>query len=105
MWRAITIGIAVLGWSSAANALDCAGWKRLTLEQQTAKVNSMIDGHLNSNVGRRYTSENIPRMRRCLNEFRDDIREDFDGACAQGHSAAKNALDQIFDTYFLSCVQ
>ena len=40
-----------------------------------------------------------------MNEFREDIREQFDGVCAQGHSAAKNALDQVFDIYFLSCVQ
>jgi hypothetical protein len=25
--------------------------------------------------------------------------------CLQGHTAAKNALDQVFDIYFLSCVQ
>lgn len=105
MGRAIAIGIALLGWSTAASAIDCPQWQRLTLDQKTAQVNRMIDRHLNSNVGKRYTSENAVRMRRCMTEFAEDIREEFDGACASGLTAGKKALDDLFDRYFLSCVQ
>ena len=65
----------------------------------------MIDGHLNSNVGRKYTSENTVAMRRCLEGFVERIRDDFDDACSKGRSTGKKALDDIFDRYFLSCVQ
>jgi hypothetical protein len=101
--NAIIIGLALFGWSSNASALDCSGWQRLNLDQKTAQVQRMIDRHFNSNVGKRYTSENTVRMRRCMTEFAEDIREEFDGACAVGLSGGKKALDDLFDRYFLSC--
>jgi hypothetical protein len=33
------------------------------------------------------------------------IRDDFDDACSKGMSTGKSALDDVFDRYFLSCVQ
>ena len=105
MWRTLVIAAAMAGIAAPAGAMDCAGWRRLSHDQKSAKITSMIDGHLNSNVGKRYTSENTVRMRRCMVEFAEDIQEEFDGACSQGKSTEKNALDQLFDRYFLTCVQ
>jgi hypothetical protein len=97
--------IALVAWAPAAGAIDCSGWDRLTEDQKIGKIGSMIESHMNSNVGKRYTSENRPAMRRCLYDFAEEIRDQFDGACAEGSSAALDAFDQIFDRYFLSCVQ
>jgi hypothetical protein len=105
MWRILAIALAITGMAAEAGAIDCAGWRRLDPEQKAAKIASMIDGHLNSNVGKRYTSESPVRMRRCMQEFSEDIQEEFDSACDQGRSTEKNALDQLFDRYFLTCVQ
>ena len=95
--------LVLIGWAPAAGAIDCNGWQRLTEDQRIGKIESMIESHMNSNVGKKYTSENRPAMRRCLYDFVEEIREQFDGACSE--SAELNALDQIFDRYFLSCVQ
>lgn len=105
MWRTIAIAIALTAVAAEASALDCAGWRRLTPEQKTEKIASMTESHLNSNVGKRYTSENPVQMRRCMEEFSEDILEEFDSACDPSRNADKNALDQLFDRYFLSCVQ
>jgi hypothetical protein len=43
-------------------------------------------------------------MRMCLERFAPEIRAQFDGACASDNRAP-DALDEIFDRYFLSCVQ
>ena len=85
--------------------MECSGWKRLDDNQKLAAIQQMMDGHLNSNIGRKYTSENTVAMRRCLERFVDQIRDDFDDACSKGMSTGKSALDDIFDRYFLSCVQ
>jgi hypothetical protein len=97
--------LAVVTWSSSAWAMECSDWERLDGDQKLAAIERMIDGHLSSNVGRKYTSENTVAMRRCLEEFVLWIRDDFDGACSKGMSTGKSALDDIFDRYFLSCVQ
>jgi hypothetical protein len=97
--------LAVVAWSTSAWAMECSGWQRLDDDQKLAAIERMIDGHLSSNVGRKYTSENTVAMRRCLEGFALRIRDDFDDACSKGMSTGKNALDDIFDRYFLSCVQ
>lgn len=105
MGKLLAIWVLVFGWAGAASAIECSEWQRLSPDAKKAQVEKSIEGHLTSNVGRKFTSENTPLMRRCLYEFVEDIVDQFDGECAEGRSAAKNALDQIFDKYFLSCVQ
>ena len=105
MRSAIAVFGVLLAWPSLALAIECREWDALDGEGRSARIRAMIEGHLSSNVGKRYTSENQPAMRRCLERFVDEIADQFDGACAGGRSTAKNELDQIFDRYFLSCVQ
>ncbi len=97
--------LLVIAWPAAAVAGNCREWRRMDEAQKVAELDGMIEGHLNSNVGRKYTSENRVAMRRCLQGFAGEIREQIDGACAEGLRVEMNALDQIFDRYFLSCVQ
>jgi hypothetical protein len=97
--------LTVVAWSTSAWAMECSDWRRLDDDQKLAAIERMIDGHLNSNVGRKFTSENTVAMRRCLEGFVERIRDDFDDACSKGMRTGKQALDDIFDRYFLSCVQ
>jgi hypothetical protein len=101
------IAIAFVGmlWAGAATADDCSNWMRLEDDAKYAKIDRMIEGHLNSNVGKRYTSENTVAMRRCLEGYAEDLRAEFDGACGPEVSSAMGIIDEIFDRYFLSCVQ
>jgi hypothetical protein len=97
--------LAGVAWSTAAWAMECSDWGRLDDDQKTAAIERMIEGHLSSNVGRKFTSENTTAMRRCLEEFVPRIRDDFDDACSKGKRTGKSDLDDIFDRYLLSCVQ
>jgi hypothetical protein len=101
----LVVCLAVVAWSTSAWAMECSGWQRLDDDQKLAAIQQMIGGHLSSNVGRKYTSENTVAMRRCLEGFVERIRDDFDDACSKGMRTGKKALDDIFDRYFLSCVQ
>jgi len=106
MTRAGAIAAVALLFAGAASAgPDCANWVRLSDDQKRAKIDRMIDGHLGSDVGKRYTSENKVRMRRCLEGYVEDLYAEFDGACADGGQSPMDAIDEIFDRYFLSCVQ
>ena len=102
------IAIALLIGFAAGPALagtECSEWEQLDSAAKADRIDGMIEGHLSSHVGKRYTSENQVAMRRCLQRFAPDIQAQFDGACAAGRSSSSNELDQIFDRYFLSCVQ
>jgi len=103
--RFLAVTLAVLGGAAAAHAMQCSEWQRLDDDAKLAAINGMIEGHLSSNVGRKFTSENTVAMRRCLERFAERIRDDFDDTCTKGERADMQALDDIFDTYFLSCVQ
>jgi hypothetical protein len=65
----------------------------------------MIEGHLGSNAGKRFTSENKAAMRRCLNDLADRMLDEIDDACAETRTAGPGAVDDVFDRYLLSCVQ
>ena len=97
---ALLIAIALPG---AAFAVDCAQWKRLDDDQRTASIERMIQGHVFSDKGTKYTSENRIAMKRCLEDFVSRIHDDFDETCSR--SASRDAIDDVFDRYFLSCVQ
>jgi hypothetical protein len=99
---AILIGVSP---GAALAASECAEWTRLDAAGKAAEIDGRIEGHLSSNVGKRYTSENQVAMRLCLRRFAPEIGAQFDEACAEGRSTSSNSLDQIFDRYFLSCVQ
>jgi hypothetical protein len=102
------LATAILVGLSPGKALagsECREWEALDGAGKAAEIDGRIEGHLNSNVGKRYTSENQVAMRLCLQRFAPEISAQFDGACAAGRSVSSNELDQIFDRYFLSCVQ
>ncbi len=99
----LVIVISFLLAAPVAGAIECEEWQRLGPGKE-ARIRQMIDERLSSNQGGRYTSANRVSMRQCLNRFVPDIEAQFDGTCAEGMEASMNALDEIFDKYFLSCV-
>jgi hypothetical protein len=104
MRAAILTGVLVLVAASTATAGDCRSWRRLDPEARRAEVGGMITGHLNSNVSKRYTSENRVVIQRCLRGFLGQIVEDIDAACEERPDANAEFVDDIFDRYLLSCV-
>ena len=105
MHRTIAVLIGACFFPLAAGAVECPEWRRLDSDQKAGELDGMIDGHMGSNVGKKFTSENPVLMRRCLVDFKQDLIDQFNGVCADERGTAKDALDQIFDRYFLSCVQ
>lgn len=100
----LAIVLAFLLAAPVAGAIECDEWQGLGPDKE-ARIRQMIESHLSSNRGQQFTSENRVAMRQCLNRFVPDIAARFDGACDEGAGGGMNALDDIFDKYFLSCVQ
>ena len=105
MYRASAILIAACLLPLAAAAVECPEWRRLAADQKSDSLDAMIEGHLTSNVGKKFTSENPVLMRRCLQDFKQDLIDQFDNACTVTRGTPMDAIDEIFDRYFLSCVQ
>lgn len=105
MHRLIAIGLGAFFFPLSAAAAECSDWRRMDEPAKSAELDRMIEGHLSSNVGKKFTSENSVLMRRCLQNFKQDLIDQFDGVCSDERGTPKDALDQIFDRYFLSCVQ
>jgi hypothetical protein len=89
----------------AAADLTCSEWKRLGPEQKAASVQGMIEGHLGSNAGKRFTSENKAAMRRCLAQLAERMIDEMNDVCSDARTAGPGAIDDVFDRYLLSCVQ
>ena len=109
MKKPIALSLAVsfvLAWPCLATAdMTCPEWKRLSYEQKAASVQGMIDGHLGSNAGKRFTNENKGAMRRCLKELSGRILDDINDVCSDAKTAGMGAVDDVFDRYLVSCVQ
>ena len=102
---ALGLASVLLIGAPPALAIECEDWERLGEGAKPARVEQLVEARLSSNRGRQYTSANRVAIRQCLERFVPDIVAQFDGACAEGIGASMNALDEIFDKYFLSCVQ
>ena len=100
----IALGLALV-LASTASAIECQDWTRLAGASKAGVVRELIEERLASDVAQRYTSANRVAIRACLQPYVPRIVAEFDGICAEGMSAAMNALDEAFDGYFLSCVQ
>ena len=104
MRAAILIGLLVFAWSPSAMATDCTRWRSLGPEAKRSEIEGMISGHLNSNVTKKYTSENRVAIQRCLRGFVGQIVEEVDQACSERPRANAEYVDDLFDRYLLSCI-
>ena len=98
-------GLLILALPVAVGArMRCPDWQNLGPDQKVASVKAMIDGHLSSNKSQRYTSANRVAMRRCLEAKVGLIIDDIDGQCSSSKRSG-DPVDDVFDSYLLSCVQ
>ncbi len=97
-------GLLVLALPLAVGArMRCPDWQALGPDQKVASVEAMIEGHLSSNKSKRYTSANRVAMRRCLEASVGRIIDDIDEECSRGNRSS-DPVDDVFDSYLLSCV-
>ena len=101
----VCLAIGLFGATLASADIQCPEWKRLNEAQRSASLDAMIQGHIFSDKGKRYTSENKMAMKRCLEAFRSQLLDEFHDTCADARTAGKDAIDDVFDKYLLSCVQ
>ncbi|MBW1685575.1 MAG: hypothetical protein JRS35_11025 [Deltaproteobacteria bacterium] len=100
----VMTGLLALALPIAAGArMRCPDWQALGPDEKVASVEAMIEGHLSSNKSKRFTSENRVAMRRCLEANIGLIVDDIDGQCSSGKRSA-DPVDDVFDSYLLSCV-
>jgi hypothetical protein len=101
----LVIVLILLAGSQTASATDCRSWRKIGPEAQQDRITGMISAHVNSNVSKRYTSEDRVAIQRCLREFSSEIGEEFDAACSERPGANAEVLDDIFDRFLLSCIR
>ena len=101
--RALVLLAVSPALASSAAAFDCPSWNRLAPDEKTARIAAKGRGQVYSDYGTKFTSENRAAMARCMDDFVDRIVADLDDACDRG--VGPSELDDIFDNYFLSCVQ
>lgn len=105
MRKCLVIGLLIVATSGTANATDCVSWRKIPDEARQARVDGMITSHVNSNVSKRYTSENRVAILGCLRQFAAQISDEFDAACDERPGGSAEYLDDIFDRYLLSCIR
>ena len=100
----VITGLLALALPVAAGArMRCPDWQALGPDEKVASVEAMIEGHLSSNKSKRFTSENLIAMRRCLEANVQRIVDDIDNECSSG-ARSSDPVDDVFDSYLLSCV-
>ena len=100
----LVFGISLL-LSTPAGAIECDEWTQVAPAGQAQTIEGLIESRLSSDEAQSYTSANPVRIRACLQPRVAAIVAEFDGVCAEGISASMNALDEVFDQYFRSCIQ
>ena len=101
--RMATLLLTVALPLSADARLRCPDWESLGPQDKAASVEGMIEDHLSSNKSKRYTSANRVEMRRCLEANLSRIVDDIDDRCSRS-SRSQDPVDDVFDTWLLSCV-
>ena len=97
-------GLLLLALPATAGArLRCPDWQALGPDEKPASVKAMIEGHLSSNKSKRYTSANRVSIRRCLEASVGRIVDDIDDQCSRSNRSG-DPVDDVFDSYLLSCV-
>ena len=105
MRKRVLLGLLLCASAEAAHATDCVSWRKIQPDARRERVDGMITGHVNSNVSKRYTSENRVAIQGCLRSFAGQIAEEFDAACDERPGGSAEYLDDIFDRYLLSCIR
>jgi hypothetical protein len=95
------VSMGVLGIALSASAMRCNEWARLDPTQQSNAIVGMIDARLEGERGKKYTSVNRPKIRRCLMGRIADIQDEFDAECGKRN---RRRLDDVLTSYIVSCV-
>jgi hypothetical protein len=98
------LALSLLVASPAAAFFKCRSWEKLDDAAKEELLLDEIERVLASNQAKRYGSINKVDVRRCLEARVWDMREQFDGICAEGKRASLQALNQEFDRYVWGCV-
>jgi hypothetical protein len=104
MRSTVLIALLSLALASPASAFfKCKSWTRLDDEQKTELLEQQTDKTLEGNVARQYQVNRVT-IRKCMIRYIPEMRDQFDGICAEGKSASLQALNREFERYLFSCV-
>jgi hypothetical protein len=98
--------VFVLAFPAAAQVdLKCSSWRRLSHDQKLQTIDRAIEDLISGSRGRQYTSINRTQTRRCLENNRNPMVDDFDELCSRGRGADLQALNRTFRSYVWSCAR
>jgi len=87
----------------ASAAFRCRTWDKLDDAAKQEAILAEIDAVLTGNAAKKY-SVNKVQIRKCMERRAPTLRDQFDGICLEGMSAAMNALDTEFESHLFTCV-
>ena len=90
--------------SPAVADFKCRDWVKLDDAAKEEQLLDEIERVLSSNAAKRYGSINKVTVRRCLEGRVWDMRDQFDGICAEGKRSSMQALNDEFERTTWSCV-
>lgn len=103
MRMGIWVFVFLMIFSVPAYAIRCKDWKGLDTDQKKQTLKEISTELLNSPKAENWTSINITKIKRCLNDSITTIEEDFDEACSKGTKAAIGILDEILLDHARGC--
>jgi hypothetical protein len=98
-WIAFAASMAL---APAAGAITCKEWNRLSADERSATVESMIEERVQSNDARKYRVSKTA-LRRCLQGRVPVIEDAFDDVCSDSR-AGMQALNDAMRTQIYDCV-
>ena len=97
----LLLGLAL---PTSAYAIRCSEWTRLGQAGREEAIYRMIESGAQGSRRKKYTSINLGRTLRCLEQNMTNIAYDFDGACADRRTGLQG-LNDIFKRYAWGCVE
>jgi hypothetical protein len=97
----LMLALAVAAPASAG--FRCRDWDNLEDGAKQEAILAEIEAVITGNNAKKY-SVNTVQIRQCLQRRTPAIRDQFDGICLEGMSAAMNALDKEFEAHLFTCV-
>ena len=93
-----------LTFAAPASAwFKCKTWEKMDDEAKETMLEEKTEAALEGNVAKQYQINRV-NVRKCMRERIPDMRDQFDGICAEGKRASLQALNREFERYLFSCV-
>jgi hypothetical protein len=101
---ALLLSLVALLIAAPAGATRCPTWVKMSPDEKSATIASMIDRAVAGSGGRNRQIDRAA-VGRCMDDQSREIEFAFDNACSDSRSAGMQALNRTFKDFVWSCVR